>query len=73
MANMAFVSGISFWSYGLYIGPLEDEFGWSRAEASLGISFALLFGGLLKLSMEYSEMIWHREAIRATWVTLTQS
>ena len=46
MANMAFVSGISFWSYGLYIGPLEDEFGWSRAEASLGFSFALLFGGL---------------------------
>ena len=46
MANMAFVSGISFWSYGLYIEPLEDEFGWSRAEASLGFSFALLFGGL---------------------------
>ncbi len=43
---MALVSGISFWSYGLYIGPLEDEFGWSRAEASLGFSSALLFGGL---------------------------
>ncbi len=46
MTNMALVSGISFWSYGLYFGPLEDEFGWSRAEASLGVSSALLFGGL---------------------------
>ncbi len=44
--NMALISGISFWSYGLYFGPLEDEFGWSRAEASLGVSSALLFGGL---------------------------
>ena len=42
---MAVSSGLSFWSYGLYIGPLEEQFGWSRAATSLGFSFALLFGG----------------------------
>ena len=43
---MAFASGFSFWSFGLYIGPLEDEFGWSRAQVSVGFSVALLVSGI---------------------------
>ena len=43
---MAFGSGVSFWSFGLFVGPLESEFGWSRAEVSLGFSAALLISGL---------------------------
>jgi sugar phosphate permease len=44
---MAFGSGFSFWSFGLYVSPLENDFGWSRAEVSLGFSFALLVSGVL--------------------------
>lgn len=40
------ISGLFLWSFGLYIDPVEDEFGWSRAEVSLGISIALLASGL---------------------------
>jgi sugar phosphate permease len=43
---MALGGGVSFWSFGLYVNPIEDEFGWSRAEVSLGFSFSLLAGGL---------------------------
>jgi sugar phosphate permease len=43
---MALVSGVSFWAFGLYIDPLEEEFGWSRAEVSLGFSVSLLVSGL---------------------------
>jgi sugar phosphate permease len=43
---MAFGSGFSFWSFGLYVSPLEAEFGWSRAEVSLGFSAALLVSGV---------------------------
>lgn len=39
-------SGISFWSFGLYIAPLESEFGWSRTEVSLGFSIAVVAGGI---------------------------
>ncbi len=39
-------SGVSFWAFGLYVSPLEDQFGWSRADVSLGFSFALLAAGL---------------------------
>ena len=35
------------WGFGLYIAPLEAEFGWSRAEVALGFSFSLLASGLL--------------------------
>jgi sugar phosphate permease len=34
-------------AFGLYVGPLEDEFGWTRAEVSLAFSFALLGSGLM--------------------------
>ncbi len=44
---MALGSGVSFWSFGLYVGPLEDEFGWSRAEVSLGFSVSLFVSGLV--------------------------
>ncbi len=43
---MALGSGVSFWSFGLYISPLEEEFGWSRAEVSLGFSVSLAISGL---------------------------
>jgi sugar phosphate permease len=43
---MALGSGVSFWAFGLYIEPLEAQFGWSRAEVSLGFSAALLVSGL---------------------------
>ena len=43
---MAFASGFSFWSFGLYIGPLENEFGWTRAQVSVGFSVALLVSGV---------------------------
>lgn len=42
---MAFGSGVSFWAFGLYVQPLEQEFGWSRAQVSLGFSVALLLSG----------------------------
>lgn len=41
------LSGLFFWSFGLYIDPVERHFGWSRAEVSLGVSVALLAGGLV--------------------------
>ena len=42
-------SGVSFWSYGLYIDPLESQFGWSRAEVSFGFSVSLIASGLSAL------------------------
>ncbi len=50
IAAMALGSGVSFWAFGLYISPLEDEFGWSRGEVSGALSLGLLcsgFSGLL--------------------------
>lgn len=43
---MALGSGVSFWAFGFYVSPLEREFGWSRAEVSLGFSAALLVSGV---------------------------
>ena len=45
IAAMALGSGVSFWAFGLYISPLEDEFGWSRGEVSGGLSVGLLASG----------------------------
>ena len=42
----AVAGGIYFWSFGLLIAPLERDFGWSRAEISLGFSLGLLTQGL---------------------------
>ena len=44
---MAIGSGVSFWSFGLYVGPLEGQFGWSRAEIAGGFSVGLLVSGLV--------------------------
>jgi sugar phosphate permease len=45
---MAIGSGVSFWSLTLYVEPLEEEFGWSRAQVtgavSVGVGAAGLFG-----------------------------
>lgn len=43
---MALGSGVSFWAFGLYVDPMEDEFGWSRAEVSAGFSVSLAISGL---------------------------
>ena len=43
---MALGSGVSFWAFGLYVEPFEDDFGWSRAEVSFAFSIALLSGGV---------------------------
>lgn len=43
---MAVGSGMSFWSFGLYVDPLESEFGWSRAEVSAGVSASLAVGAV---------------------------
>ena len=42
---VALAAGISFWSFGLYVDPLESEFGWSRAEVSAGFSVSLAASG----------------------------
>jgi MFS family permease len=42
---MTVISGLAIWANGLYVAPLEDEFGWSRAQVSLGFSAAILVGG----------------------------
>ena len=46
IAAMALGSGVSFWAFGLYIEPLEEQFGWSRGEVSGALSLGLLTGGL---------------------------
>jgi sugar phosphate permease len=47
VVSMALGSGVSFWSFGLYVEPLETEFGWSRAEVSFGFSLSLLVSGVM--------------------------
>lgn len=42
---VALGSGVSFWAFGLYIEPLEDQFGWSRASTSLGFSLSIMIAG----------------------------
>ncbi len=39
---VALAAGLSFWSFGLYVDPLESQFGWSRAEVSGGFSVGFL-------------------------------
>lgn len=42
---MALGGGLSVASFGLYVGPLEEEFGWTRAQVSLAFSVQVLAGG----------------------------
>ncbi len=46
VVSVALAAGLSFWSFGLYIDPLEQEFGWSRWSISGGFSIGLLAAGL---------------------------
>lgn len=46
MAATAIGAGVSIWSFGLYVEPLEAEFGWSRAEVSAGFSISLAMAGI---------------------------
>ena len=39
-------SGLTFWSFTVYIPPLEDEFGWSRAQVSTAFSVGVIVSGL---------------------------
>ncbi len=43
---VALAAGVSFWSAGLYVDPLEREFGWSRANISGGFSVGILASAL---------------------------
>ncbi|MCY3558110.1 MAG: MFS transporter [Chloroflexi bacterium] len=43
---MAVAAGVSFWSLGFYVVPLENEFGWSRALVLGGLSVSLGISGL---------------------------
>lgn len=45
-AALSVISGVTFWSPTLYVRPLEDDFGWSRAEVTAGFSIAFLIMGL---------------------------
>ena len=64
IAAMALGSGVSFWAFGLYISPLEDEFGWSRGEVSGGLSVGVFSGGLAgPLIGRWIDMRGPREAI----------
>jgi len=38
-------AGVSIWSFGLYVDPLEEEFNWSRAEVTAGFSISLAMAG----------------------------
>ena len=44
--GIAISSALLIWSFGLYIEPLEAEFGWTRAEVSLAITVAFVASGL---------------------------
>lgn len=39
-------SGLTFWTFTVYIPPLEEAFGWSRGEVSGAFSLGLLVAGL---------------------------
>jgi MFS family permease len=44
--SLGLVAGVTFWGFGLFVAPWEDEFGWSRATTSGAISLTLLMSGL---------------------------
>ena len=44
---MMATSGLSFWTMGVYVHPLEQEFGWSRAETSAATSISFLVSGVM--------------------------
>jgi sugar phosphate permease len=44
--SLGLVAGVTFWGFGLFVGPWEREFGWSRATTSGAISLTLLMSGV---------------------------
>ena len=42
--TLLLAGGISFYSFGAFFTPLENEFGWNRAQISLGMSLMNLIG-----------------------------
>ena len=43
---MTIASGVTFWAVGIYVVPLEEEFGWSRWSIQFGVAIGLLAAGL---------------------------
>ncbi len=43
---MTIASGVTFWAVGIYVVPLEEEFGWSRWSIQFGVAIGLLMAGL---------------------------
>lgn len=44
--SLGMVAGVTFWGFGLFVEPLEKDFGWSRGITSGAISIMLLASGL---------------------------
>ncbi len=48
LATILFLSaGLGFYSLGVFVVPLEDEFGWSRGQVSIGIATATIVSGVM--------------------------
>jgi predicted MFS family arabinose efflux permease len=45
--SMMVGGGLTFWAQGIYVRPLEEEFGWSRSQVSAAASIMFLVGGLI--------------------------
>lgn len=44
--SLGLVAGMGFWAFGLFVEPLEREFGWSASILGAAISLSLLVSGL---------------------------
>lgn len=44
--SLGFVAGMGFWSFGLFVEPLQREFGWSPSILGGAVSLSLLVSGL---------------------------
>ena len=58
---MMATSGLSFWTMGVYVHPLEEEFGWTRSQTSGATSISFLVSGLLG---PYSGSVIDRSGVR---------
>ncbi|MGH2354477.1 MAG: MFS transporter [Chloroflexota bacterium] len=43
--SLGLAAGMSFWAFGLFVAPLEAEFGWSRSVIAAATSLTLLVSG----------------------------
>lgn len=44
--SLGIVSGLGFWAFGLFVEPLEAEFGWSKTMLAGAVSMSMLASGL---------------------------